>query len=165
MRAPAVYFGQCVARKRNGPRGGQLPRGPERCGRISTVASLIWASTPARLIRPPFHLRGNRRGGRSLSQARQSCQEPVGSRPRSFGLAYTLFGWVIDQDGSGITRHRGNAGRPQAATGALETEVGGRIRPGLRCRVRVQFGSPAGRIWALGGGPFANVKTERLPAD
>ena len=71
----------------------RLPRGPDnRCRRTPTVANWTWASSPARIMRPPLHLPGNRRGGRSLPQARQSCQEPVGSPAVRMGQLAVLMG-------------------------------------------------------------------------
>lgn len=87
--------------------GARLPRGPDRCGRTPTVANWTWASSPARIMQPPPHLPGNRRGGRSLPQAPQSCQEPVGSSGRSDRPTGSFDG----RPSGGLTRHRGKAGR------------------------------------------------------
>ena len=59
----------------------RLPRGPDKCGRAPTVANWTRASSPARVMRPPLNLPGNRRGGR----------EPTAS-PAVLSRASRLFG-------------------------------------------------------------------------
>jgi len=57
---------------------------------------------------------------------------------RPFGRATSQFLWEPDQDRSGLTRHRGKAGRPQPAAEGIEVEVGERVSPRAS---GVEFGS------------------------
>jgi len=105
----------------------RLPRGPDRCGRTPTVANWAWASSPAKIMRPPPHLPGNRRGGRSLPKARQSCQEQVSPSGRSEGPPGSFDGRPTRTAGG--LRGIGGAGRPRLATEGGEVEVGQRVSP------------------------------------
>jgi len=65
------------------------------------------------------------KGGGAYRKPRSPVKSQSALRP--FGRANWLFRWETDQDGRGLTRHRGNPGRPEAATEGLEVEVGERV--------------------------------------
>jgi hypothetical protein len=114
------------------PGEARLPRGPDRCGRTPTVANWTWASSPARIMRPPPHLPGNRRGGRSLPQAPQSCQEPVGSSGHSDERT-GCFGGSATRTARGLRGIRGRQGVRDLQQRGLRSKSAGGFGSGFWC--------------------------------